>query len=63
MAVWISIYFARVFILAWVESGLNGLIDGLTDGFLGVARNRVTIRHFAIFRVGKTTTLKIANTL
>ena len=29
----------------------------------GVARNRVTIRHFAIFRVGKTTTLKIANTL
>lgn len=29
----------------------------------GVARNGVTIRHFAIFRVGKTTTLKIANTL
>ena len=42
MAVWISIYFTQVFILARVESGFESRfesgLNGLTDGFLGVAR-------------------------
>ena len=63
MAVWISIYFTQVFILAWVESGLNGLIDGLTDGFLGVARYRLIINRLSIFRVTEPSTPKMLNAL
>jgi len=53
MAVWISIYFTQVFILAWIESGLNGLIDGLTDGFLGCGALLIDykqIKHFQSYR-------------
>ena len=50
MAVWISIYFTRVFILAWVESGLNGLIDGFF-GRGALLIDYKQIKHFQGYRI------------
>ena len=47
MAVWI--YFTGVFLLAWVESGLNGL----TDGFFGCGALLIDyeqVKHFQSYR-------------
>lgn len=57
MAVWISIYFTQVFILALIESGFesgfkSGL-NGLIDGFLGCGALLIDyeqIKHFQSYR-------------